>query len=61
MEDGPDIMVTLSPDAHCEVLFANGAVERILQLGSKALVGTSLWRLVHPGDKIPERFWAASS
>ena len=51
VEEGPDIVVTLSADVHCRILYANEAIQRILHADSKAIVGTSFWTLVHTEDR----------
>ncbi len=51
VEEGPDIVVTLSADVHCRILYANQAIERILHRDLKATVGTSFWGLVHTEDR----------
>lgn len=51
VEEGPDIMVTLSADVHCRILYANQAIQHILHVDSRAIVGTSFWSLVHAEDR----------
>ena len=51
VEEGPDIVVTLSADVHCRILYANAAIQRILHVDPKAIAGTSFWSLVHTEDR----------
>jgi len=51
MEDGPDIVATISPDVHCNILYINEAAQRILHIDPKALTGTPFWNLIHTGDR----------
>ena len=51
VEEGPDLVVTLSADAHCRILYANEAIQRILHVDPKAIAGTSFWSLVHTEDR----------
>lgn len=51
VEDGPDVVLVISPDIDSRILFSNAASGRLLQTLPATLLGQSLWAFVHEEDK----------
>lgn len=51
VEEVPHIVLVLSSDIQCRVLFASTAFTRILFVKTDLVLGKTLWELVHDGDK----------
>lgn len=51
VEQAPCLMAVLAPDLDAQVLFANAAFDRLLQLPAASVLGTSLWEWVHGDDR----------
>ena len=55
MEEGPNMVAVVVPDLEANVLYANWAFHRALEVPPKQLLGRSLWELLHQADHLPVR------
>lgn len=51
VEEAPHIVLVLSPDIQCRVLYANKALTRILHVKTEAVLGRPLWSCIHEDDR----------
>lgn len=51
IDEGPDLVLVLTPDVDARIGFASEASRRLLGVAHTALEGRSLWDLLHTDDK----------